>query len=377
MPLLVDILASGVYINLLLVLTIIICGTYHSTEPVTIIVLKAPILFHEGGNMRLINESSRNVLMVIALLLASMIGCSPSEQIDETDAAAVVNSTVIPKADVQRSLDAFTSQYKMMGTEIDSATTDSLSGKILESMINAELLYQKSQEAGFAVSDEEVADEFDAMTSRYPSKEQFLETIAKQGITEEILKKQMAQNLSIKKYVDEKIVNEIVIPDEDKTKYYEEHKDDFTHDEQVAARHIVVRAGEGDAADSLARKKAMLEGLHERLVAGEDFAAMAVEYSEGPSASKGGDIGYITRGQVVEPFAETAFSLDVNEISKVIQTSFGFHIIQVYDKRPAGTPSFEEVEDGIEETLRRPLISEHIDSLVQELRAAADIKILP
>jgi peptidyl-prolyl cis-trans isomerase C len=304
-----------------------------------------------------------------------MVGCSTAKDTPSQKAAAVVNDDVIPMKDLQLSLNNFLNQYKSAGKSLDSTKVDSLRQKILDSMIGTELLYQESKKAGYEASDEEVSGEIQSIMKRYPDEETFRKTLSERGLTDEMIRRQISQNISIRKYIDEEVTKNIVIPREDKLKFYEDHKDQYKHKEQVAARHIILKASENDPPESLQTKRQRLEAIRERAVNGEDFSALAKQYSEGPSASKGGELGYFSRGQMVKPFEDAAFKLKPGEISPVIQTKFGLHIIQVYDTKPAGTATFDEVEASIDDALKRPKINQKIESLINDLRSKAKIDI--
>jgi peptidyl-prolyl cis-trans isomerase D len=135
--------------------------------------------------------------------------------------------------------------------------------------------------------------------------------------------------------------------------YYDEHvADRFTSEEKVRARHILVKtdAGADDAKKAEARKKA--EGLLARAKGGADFAELARKQSDDPgSATKGGDLGLFSRGQMVPPFEAAAFALEPGQLSEVVESPFGFHVIKVEEKKPAGARPLAEVRDEIVKTL--------------------------
>jgi peptidyl-prolyl cis-trans isomerase D len=129
--------------------------------------------------------------------------------------------------------------------------------------------------------------------------------------------------------------------------YYEQHLPEYQIPEQRRARHILLQASETDSDQIHEEKRALAEQLRERLLAGEDFSELATSYSEGPTAQNGGDLGFFGRGQMVAPFEEAVFSLSVGEISEVVQTGFGYHIIILDDIRPGSIESLDEVKDDI------------------------------
>ena len=149
------------------------------------------------------------------------------------------------------------------------------------------------------------------------------------------------------------------VSDETVRKIYDENIGALKPEPQVHARHILVET------------KEEAEAVAERLKKGEDFAAVAKEMSKDPRA-EGGDLGFFGRSQMVKPFSEAAFALEVDEISKPVQTPFGWHIIKIEEKRDRKPPSFEDVKDA----LMAQLVQQMAAKTVQELNAAAKIELL-
>ena len=146
--------------------------------------------------------------------------------------------------------------------------------------------------------------------------------------------------------------------------YYEEHKEEYAQPEQVHARHILVKAEGRTDADA----QKILEGARARLAKGEDFAALARELSEEPAAkTSGGDLGFFGRGDMVPQFSEAAFGAQPNTLAGPIKTEFGWHLIQVLEKRPAGTQPFEQVKPMIAQRLSADRTAEMAEAKAREL----------
>jgi peptidyl-prolyl cis-trans isomerase C len=153
-------------------------------------------------------------------------------------------------------------------------------------------------------------------------------------------------------------------------KVYEDAVKQLGTEQEVHARHILIRAPAGDEKASKAAK-AKIEAVIARLNKGEDFATVAKEVTEDPSGkANGGDLGYFTKGQMVPDFADVAFKLDKGNISGPVKTQFGWHVIKVEDKRTKQPPKFEEVKSQIEQFVVRKAQAE----LVQKLRTENKIE---
>jgi len=147
----------------------------------------------------------------------------------------------------------------------------------------------------------------------------------------------------------------------------------FTQGEQVAARHILISLEDLDTEAEREEARQRAESVREHLLAGEDFAELAREVSEGPSAANGGDLGTFGRGQMVPAFEEAAFSLDVNEISDVVESQFGYHVLQVTDKIEPRTVGFDEMKERIVGYLKEQRQGPAVQAYVADLKDTAEI----
>jgi len=171
--------------------------------------------------------------------------------------------------------------------------------------------------------------------------------------------------------VDEAKVGEsIQIPDAVLKQYYDANQEKYRTPERVKVRHILLMT-QGKPPADIPKIRAKAEDILKQLKAGADFAALAKKYSEDPgSASKGGDLGWVVRGQTVKNFENTAFSLKPNQISGVITTEYGFHIIQVLEKQSAHVQTFDEVKDQIAAELKHQQVFDKMPQIADQVRAA-------
>jgi peptidyl-prolyl cis-trans isomerase D len=144
---------------------------------------------------------------------------------------------------------------------------------------------------------------------------------------------------------------EVLVSDEDIKDYYEENINTFREEKQVKARHILFKLEENATEEEEEKVKQRALSVLEKARGGEDFAELAKEYSEGPTREKGGDLGYFSSGQMVKPFEEAAFGMKKDQISDLVRTRFGYHIIKVEDIKEGGTKSLSEVQGQIKNTL--------------------------
>jgi len=165
--------------------------------------------------------------------------------------------------------------------------------------------------------------------------------------------------------------SKVTITDDELRDYYDEHENEYVQEEEVRARHILAKVVEGASEKVEQEAKKKMEGLLAKVSAGEDFAKLAKENSDCPSSSKGGDLGFFGRGQMAKPFEDTSFSLEVGQVSDVVKTEFGYHIIKVEERKEAETQEFEQVADEI----RTKLTDEKALELADEAAERAHEKI--
>ena len=142
------------------------------------------------------------------------------------------------------------------------------------------------------------------------------------------------------------------VSDDDVESFYRQNSSRFTVPEQRKARHILFKTAEGDTEEALKSKRDLAGKVLELAKSGEDFAELAKQYSEGPTGPRGGDLGSFPRGRMVKPFEDAAFALGEGEISDIVETRFGFHIIKVEKIEPARTKPLDEVKDEIVREIR-------------------------
>ncbi|RMD59759.1 MAG: hypothetical protein D6828_01055 [Nitrospirae bacterium] len=152
--------------------------------------------------------------------------------------------------------------------------------------------------------------------------------------------------------------------DKELENFYKKHKGEFKKPEQVKARHILVKT----------KKEA--ESILKELKKGKDFSILAKEKSTCPSSKRGGDLGWFGHGQMVPEFEKAAFALKKGEISGIVHTKYGYHIIKLDDRRKESQETFEEAKSKIKTELMREKVKQEIDNLLKTLREKEKIEIV-
>jgi peptidyl-prolyl cis-trans isomerase C len=322
----------------------------------------------------------RNVIVVaiVALMLplfAIADDSAPPKPSPKPSKVAEVNGKAIAYKDFERKLEIFKQQVtRGQPGQLPEALLGRAKKQVVNQMISEELLYQEGLKHKLKLADGFVDKELGSIKQRFGNDAQFKDTLQRMQLTEGQLKEQIARQGIIRKLIDQEVVSKIKLSKEDAKKYYLANKAKFHQPEQVHAQHILIKveAGADEHKKAAARKK--IEAVKKRVLAGEDFGKLAKEYSEGPSNTRGGDLGFFTRGRMVKPFEDAAFKLAPNEISDIVETQFGYHLIKVLDHQKGKDPSFKEVEPRVMAILRNEKIQEKMEPYLQKLRQDAKIE---
>jgi peptidyl-prolyl cis-trans isomerase C len=291
------------------------------------------------------------------------------------DSVATVNGQTISRATYDRELNGFLRRMAQSGRQPSSISMDQLRQRVVNNLITGELLYQESKRLALAADTAEVDAQVTKFRSQFNDLAKLNEAMTKAGLTDAGLRDIITRQASIRKLINREIAEKIQISDEAAKTYYGDHQDLFDRPAGVRASHILIKVAADDTAEMRQTARNRADDVRKKALAGSDFAELAREYSEGPSKSSGGDLGFFTRGQMVAPFAEAAFSLAPGEISEVVETRFGYHVIRVAEKRPGGTAPYDEVSESITARLRQEEMNRRLKTYVESLKEKADITI--
>jgi peptidyl-prolyl cis-trans isomerase C len=312
-------------------------------------------------------------VITLALILASTVVLA-EEKKTNSDRVAIVNGVNITGNEFNRALNAYMERVEQRGQKIPESQMAELKNAILENLIIGELLFQESKQKGIEVSAAAVTEQLQDIKQRFPSETEFKKVLDENQITESDLQAQLKRDLAIQQLIDKEVAQRVMITDEESKTYYDTHPQSFVQPEQVRASHILIKvdADATEAQKTEARKK--ITAIQQKLKKGEDFASLAENYSEDTTSKKGGDLGYFGRGQMVEPFEEAAFSLKPNEISDIVETQYGYHLIKVVDKKPEAKLTYAEVKDRLDQYLKQQKLQSAEKLYIDNLRKNAAVE---
>lgn len=242
----------------------------------------------------------------------------------------------------------------------------SVQKEVLNEIVKEELLFQASQKLKIADLDKQVESEFATLKTASPNAPFW------KNKSEKEIRQAIRRQIFIKEYLKRNGLVDPEIPEAEIKAFYEKSKQNFAHREAVKVRHILV----GVAADANSAQKAealkKITKARQAIVNGKPFAEVAKEYSSCNSASHGGELGLVERGYMPPEFDTEAFALEKGTLSPVVETSFGYHVLEVHEHRPAGIASYQDMKDYLGEFLKNGLrpqkIAEHIATLKQQAK---------
>jgi len=320
----------------------------------------------------------RSVFCALAAVCFPLLIITPTafgEKVSAPAPVASVNGAPITETDLDRELGALRQQLANQGRTPGEDQLGAMKKSALERLINRELLYQASVKKGITVEESVVDERVGSIKKRFQSDEEYRSALDRMDLAEADLKVQIKRDVAIERFVDEQFVQNTSIPEKETKDYYEANPNAFTKPEQVRARHILIKVDSNatEAQKAEARKK--IETIRQKLEQGGDFESLAKEFSECPSASRGGDLGYFQRGQMVKPFEDVASSMKPGETSDVVETRFGYHLITVIDKQPQRTISYEEVKDKLAEHMKEQRVRREVSEFLDGERAKAKVEV--
>ncbi len=300
----------------------------------------------------------------LLLMLMSLTGCDQAAVINtapkKTDVLLKAGDGTITYGEFQVALKRLMpAENEEQGEGVSSEELKELKRSLLNQLIEEHLILQEAKKAGIRVSEEELTEETKALKEGLED-EKFTEAIISRYGAMEVWQTELKKKLIIKKTVDMIVNSTVEVTAQEAQKYYNENKKDYAVPEQVHAMMIVV-ATEEEA------KKAR------KLVFSGKFEDVAKEFSTGPEASSGGDLGFFGKGDMPLEFEETVFSLPLGRISKIKKSPYGYHIFKVVERTKGRKPTFKDVQEKITEKLLRERSEQLYRNWVTTLKINAKI----
>jgi peptidyl-prolyl cis-trans isomerase C len=318
----------------------------------------------------------RSTGFAVALMCSAALLGGASLAWAEAAVSAKVNGVEISQVRVDSTFGAFLESQRVQAAQLRNPQQyQQLRRQVLDSLIGQELLFQEAKKRGFKAPDEEVKKALDQAQAGSASKEAYQQRLAQAGFTEEGYAEDTRKRLTVAEMLEKDISAKVVVTDVEIEEFYKANPAAFTPPEQVHVRHILITVpADADAATKEAAKK-RLEGIAAEIKGGADFAELAKKSSQDSSAEEGGDLGVIGRGQTVKPFEDAAFALKVGEVSGVVETQYGYHLIKLEERQGGQEVPLDSVKDRVRQFLTARKTQDELQALVAQLRKAADVQV--
>lgn len=288
--------------------------------------------------------------------------------------AAKVDNRTIDMQTFEQEVAKYMMQYQGAQGKLPPAFMQQIRTQAINTLINREVLLQESEKRGIKANKEEVQKGIKSVQSRFPSMEKFQETLANLKLTQSDFERQYMQQSKIQALLDQEIISKIKIKEDEAKAYFDANSAQFDQKEKVRARHILIQVEQTADEKTKAEARKKLVEIQKKIMSGEDFAEMAKQHSQGPSNVKGGDLGYLGKGQMVKPFEEAAFKLTAGEVSDIVETRFGYHLIKVEEHNAPKKAVYADNKQQIMEKLRNDRIQKEVNTFIQKLRQEAKIE---
>ena len=300
--------------------------------------------------------------------------------LDTTDPekyVALVNGVGILRSEYELTVRRTQEAYLYQGTPISESDMPILREELLNQLVAAELLSQEGLSQGFQADALAGELQYQQMRAQFATDEAWQQALVANDTDEGELRLQIDRTDIIQQVITAALAEVEPVSPAETQAFYDENSSYFQTGEQVAARHILISTEGLTTEEEKAEALGRTEAIRAELLAGAAFAAMAQEKSEDPSGPTGGNLGTFGRGQMVAPFEEAAFSLEPGAISEVVETQFGYHIVQVTEKIDADVVPLEDVAIDIEQYLAQEKQGLALEAYVADLRAVASIVVNP
>ena len=282
---------------------------------------------------------------------------------------AIVNGQEISGEAVGFELDRLVRFYTSHGMTMDEVKQNlpKLEEKALEQAIGAKLLLERAQQIDVPVTAEDIDREVRKVVTQVGGEENYRQALAAQGITEADFRKELEKGARVNKLVEQACSGTPEPTEDEVAEFFNAHKAEFVAPPEVLCQHILVKG-----TDSAVFEK--IRAIRERILAVGDFAEEAKRNSDCPSGAEGGSLGWFGRGMMVPEFDKAAFEMKKGEVSDIVTTQFGYHIIYKADERGGTEQTLVDVHDQIRDLLRHESRGRAMDAFVAELREKAAIE---
>ena len=312
------------------------------------------------------------------VVLWCILALTPSAQgepaIQLWNPVASVNGFIITPQDLNHEIGQLRWEMDQRNQPLSDTQIEALRPQLIENLIERELLYQQAQQKNIKIRPQWVERELTGVKFQFKDEGVLEDHLARMDMDKDQFRERIRKGLIIRRLIRRDVLRQIKISEKEMQVFYQSHPDLFLREEQVRARHILVALPNRMDPDKNEAALKKIQAIQLQLAQGANFAVLALEYSDCSSKNQGGDVGYFSRNQMVEPFSTAAFDLQPGQISDVVTTRYGYHLIQLLDRRPPARMAYKNTRAKIERTLRRDKEQQKMTTYLANLKRKAEIK---
>ncbi|MDB4349861.1 peptidylprolyl isomerase [Omnitrophica bacterium] len=322
---------------------------------------------------KILRTYSARILVFFTILILAARLPSYARVVDKI--VAVVNDEVITQAEVDKILYPLYQQYseiyktdKELYKKLDESRVD-----ILRQLVHDRLILSEARKLNITVEEREIDERLEMVKKGLAEKEEsFNDLLKEQNLSIGDLCKKYEEQIMIEKTIDREVRSTIEIQPSEIDNYYTEHIEDYTQHQQVAVYTILIKL---KSQRTPLESRQLTDDIHKMIADGGDFRELAKNYSEGPYRETGGDLGYVTRGQMLKEIDDVIFSLKVDEVSDVIESPIGYHICKAYERKEGKVVPLQEIRQKVSMSLYKAKVQERFEDWLEKIKSDAYISI--
>lgn len=321
------------------------------------------------------NSGIRTALYLFQILIILPCVSLAQTQASPADRVAAVNGTPVYTAEFEAALHQALQPWAAAEKDVSKDKLRALRKEVLENLIGRRLAYQESRRVGIEVDSDLIDREMERVTARFSKATDFAGALNRADLSRDRLRQQFRQDIAIRLLLEEQVLQYVEVSDREVRAFYDNNPNLFKAPAQVKASHIFIAAGSDSTREKRQEAVAQLRAIQEQLAQGVAFTELAIDYSQCSSSENGGDLGYFEKEKMIRGFAEAAFALSPGEVSDIVRTSRGYHLIMVEDRKPKMKLTFEDVREKLRQNLKIEKAARDIKVYLQTLRDSAEVEI--
>lgn len=317
-------------------------------------------------------ELRRFVLALALLLVLTLPGPAAAVL---SPVVATINGNPITGEDFNWAMNRMQRILAVRGEKVTEDNLREIQQQTLQGLLKNELLFVESEALGLKIDQQLIEQEFTVLKGQFAEEEEFNTVLEKLQVSEGTIRRQIMRGFAVRHMLQQVFLPEVRLEADAAENYFNAHPDEFHQPELVRVRHILVKLKVDASADDKSAAKAKLAAVRKRLEQGEEFAAVAASSSDCASAANGGDLGYFRKGQLAPVLDTVVFALKPQQLSGIVESPFGYHLLQVTERKEPRDLPLAEIKEDLEKRLILRQAQLNAAAFGEERLASAEVKI--